>query len=134
MSRKKSVVSREHVFSSTSNGKHHRLVSEDVPEWGGQVWIRCMTAAETETYLTIRGKSEEAISGVRALLLTHTVCTEDGSLMFGPEDVGRLNDQPNRIIERLAIKALSVNGMDEGVVERLVKNYEAIPGADSGSS
>jgi hypothetical protein len=94
----------------------------DVPEWGGSVLVRTMTAGQRDRFeASVQGKR---IEDIRATLAALTICGEDGSLLFSAEDVAALAGKSALALNRVFETAGRLNGILPGDVEELEKNYE----------
>ena len=99
----------------------------NVPEWGGDVFVRVMSgterdAFEAETY-RMNGKNVELNRvNFRARLLVRTLCDESGALLYSAGDAAELGQQPADVLDRLASVASQLNGMTPKDVEDLAKN------------
>lgn len=117
------ALDREKILNSED------LVREEVevPEWGGNVCIRCMTGTErdnfeSEAYL-MRGKSVEINrDNFRARLLVRTLADENGTRLFTDADIGPLGKKSAKVLDRLFGIAMRINGLSPEDVEELVKN------------
>lgn len=105
------------------------VVDVEVPELGGAVRLRMLTAAQREDYgLAIAAcdaRHAEAPEGVRSLervralrreLLMRSVVDADGKPVFDPESIDALFAQPPAIVDRLFVAAVDLNriGKDAG--------------------
>ncbi len=115
-------------------GVHDReVVAIEMPEWGGRVYLRSITAA-------VREKWEIAISGearrvnIRAKYLILALCNEDGDLLFDDNDILKLDEKAAAPMERLFDVALRMNGMHPDSAAELEKNSPAGPAGASPSS
>jgi len=109
------------------------LVEVAVPEWpkcGGHVWVKGLPGDEAEDLIADAG---EGIKGKRAQLLVHTMCNEQGELLFTPDDAEALNHKHTSVLDRIANAAMELNGLGVEAQERLAKNSDATPDDDSGS-
>jgi hypothetical protein len=82
----------------------------DVPEWDGvRITLRSMTAAQNEAYVTrvIQEKRTDA----RELLISLTACNDDGTLIFSEDDVKKLGEKDDQVIQRVFEAAQAVNGL-----------------------
>jgi hypothetical protein len=106
------------------------LASEtvEVPEWGGAVIVRTMTGAQRDAYeatLMTRndaGKLEVNTDNMRAKLLLVTLVDEQGNALFTASDLDALSGKSSGAIERLAVVAQKLNGLNKGAVEDAAKN------------
>lgn len=95
----------------------------DVPEWGGIVHVRSLSALEREQYFdAIRrtegyGKKERTIIIVQrstARLAWMTLCDEQGNRLFQSEgDIAVLARKSSRAMERVVKAAQRLNGLDD---------------------
>jgi hypothetical protein len=103
----------------------------DVPELGGQVFVREMTAAERDRFEAAHIKAP--FVNLRARLAAATLCDDQGALLFGPGDVEALGLIPARILDRVFPVASRLSGLSRSDVEDLEKNSRAAPSASSPS-
>lgn len=79
-----------------------------VPEWGGDIKLKQMNAAETMAMT----KDMEANKGDGMfIILVHTARAEDDSHLFTHEQIDRLREKNFNILNFLQRKALSLNRM-----------------------
>lgn len=78
-----------------------------VPEWGGTVTVRTMTAGERSAYEARADKDPEA--NPAPLLLAFTACDEAGNLLFTPEDVRELERKNAKLLLRIFRVAVRLN-------------------------
>lgn len=124
-------LSREQIL------KANDLKTEEVevPEWGGKVFVRSITAAEHQTFtesLTPPGavKAEDMdMSNVKAKLVIFTAVDADGNLLFKPEDAGALGAKSAKAVDRVYLVASRLNGIEDE--KEMVKNSETAQGEDS---
>ena len=60
----------------------------------------------------------------RARMLVHTVCDEQGDLLFRKEDIPQLTALPAHLVDPLLEAAIRVNKMSDEDLEQLRKNSE----------
>ena len=104
-------------------------VSVPVPEWGGTVYVRPMSAGERDRWegelLARTEKRKEgiaaAVENLRAVFLAKCLCDESGKLLFGPDDLAALAGKSYRAIDRAYDVAQSINGLSEADVKELEK-------------
>lgn len=122
-----------------------------VPEWGGVVRLRGMTAGERAEFLReTRPKSESgesetdigvifAVRGHQQRLLARTLIDEHGVRLFPPGDteaegVRILGDRSAQVIDRLFQIAARLSGMLPGQAEEARKELERTSGGDTVST
>ena len=106
----------------------------EVPEWGGAVYVKTMTAAEKDKFeKSVMGKpgSEPDIEGVRAKMLAQTIVDEQGKLLFTLEEVDLLSAKAARACDRIFAVAQRLSGFTAEDVEDLAKKSK--PGRGDGS-
>lgn len=125
------VLSRDQIL------RHTQLPQETVavPEWGGEVIVRAMTALQRDQYeqAVTDGGAGLNLIGARARLVAAVCVDEDGKLLFTPDDVdalGALNAVP---VNRIAEAAMRLSGMDAGASDDMAKNSSAARGDASPS-
>lgn len=110
-----------------------------VPEWGGEVLVRSMTAADRDEFdqsmVASRGPDESAnLRNVRARLVATTVVDAAGKRLFSEADIEALGAKSAKAMNRIYRVATRLNALDESDVEELAKNSEAAPSGDSPST
>lgn len=125
------ALSREAILSAQD------MVREEVavPEWGGTVWVKALTAAEADANL-----SAQLASGKRDLSTYHAetaaacLCDETGKTLFTLADVAALGRKSAKALGRVVAVAQRLNGLTREDEAAVVGNSPtASPGADSGS-
>lgn len=99
----------------------------EIPEWGGEIYIRCMTGEERSRYdnlaYSLRGEKVEVNRmNFRERLLVFTLCDESGNKIFEEEDISLLAKKSGAILDRLYVVSARVNGMRKEDMEQLGKN------------
>ena len=107
----------------------------NVPEWGGTVRVKTMTALEKDKWeiscLTDDKKSN--LEAMRAKLAAHTIVDESGQRLFTEFDVEKLAAKSAKAIERIYNIAQKLNGISDKDLKDMEKNFAAIQNADSPS-
>ena len=95
----------------------------DMPEWGGGVYVRALTAKAGLEMATQAEKVDEKYQAVArvGILLTRTVIDENGEPIFTDEDISALMEKSRPAIDRLTAAAMRVNKMG-GYAEDAEKN------------
>lgn len=109
-----------------------------VPEWKGEVRVCSMTSVQRDAWEQRcvsqgSGTTQQNIRGLKLELVMQTVRTEEGGLMFGPEDREWLQEKNAAAIERIFQVATRVCGLAEADIEALAENSSAGRNDDSGS-
>lgn len=108
----------------------------DLPEWGGHVFVRMLPLGprgqwEDECFDTVTGKPRINTRMMEAKIVVLATCDDSGGLLFSDRDISALCEKSADVVERIALAAMSLNGLSVGDVEDEVKNS---PGAQSDSS
>jgi len=98
------MLSRTEILEKSQT----REVVVEVPEWGGSVTLRELTAGDALGLA-------DAIKGgyLAAYVVARSAVTPDGQPMFTEEDVTELKQRGMRAMIRLQRAAFELNGLDE---------------------
>lgn len=115
----------------------HERVS--VPEWGGDVLVRALTAEERDAYEAgcFVGEGRERRSNfanLRARLLVLALVDEEGQPLFTPAAADALGQKSAAVVERLYDVAARLSGLRESDVEELLGNFKPGPGGATSSA
>ena len=116
----------------------------EVPEWGGEVAIRALTAAERDAYeeslftTTGSGKNltlKSNLANAKAKLVAKCLVDADGSAVFDSvrEAEKVLGGKSARALNRLYDVARKLSGISDEDMDELVKNSETTQGEGSAS-
>jgi len=107
----------------------------DVPEWGGSVRVRSMSAGERDLYEQdlVAGRDGDRVANVRARLLAFVIVDEEGNRVFSEEDIEALGNKSVVAVDRVFAVAQRMNSLTQADVEVLEKNLESDQ-TDSSSS
>jgi hypothetical protein len=107
----------------------------DVPEWGegAYVHLRVLTAKERDNFESWCSKcrKREDFTGIRAKLLSLTLCDEHSKRLFTDAQMDALGAKSGIILDRLFDAAREVNAMTDEAVKELAKNSESGQSDDS---
>jgi len=114
------------------------LVTEEVavPEWGGSVNVRTLTAHERDVFeeslLTTKGKGrnqtrEVKLADARAKLCAVTMLDGEGVQIFNKTDVVELGKKSAGALNRVYDVAARLSGLSSEDMDDLVGNSEAAP-------
>ena len=108
----------------------------NVPEWGGDVLVRPMTAGERDLYEQdiMASQAEGIVPNVRARLVSYVAVDEQGNRLFSAEDIEALSKKNATAIDRVFSKARSMNVISKADIEELEKNLESDHNDNSSSS
>lgn len=107
----------------------------EVPEWGGDVYIRTMTGTERDSWeesilkmnvRTVNGKSvqqtEVIRKNARANLVSRVCCDESGCSLFSPDQATELGKKSSAALDRCWEVAQRLNHLSDDDIEELTKN------------
>lgn len=111
----------------------------NVPEWGGEVHVRSMTAADRDEYeqsmVASRGPDENAnMRNIRARLVVVCAVDEAGKRLFADADIDALGAKGAKAVQRVFKVASRLNALTGADVDDLAKNSGAGHSEDSPSS
>jgi hypothetical protein len=109
-------LTREQILAARSKRKP---VTVPVPEWGGDVLIRVLSAGDQAT-LASNGHPQGEMP-VRILLAT--LVNEQGKALFGEEDVPALMEEEFPIILRVFAEAARLNGLSTKELEEAMASF-----------
>lgn len=101
---------------------HLKTETLEVPELGGSVIIRELTAAKARELNSIKDENMLPVMWVVA-----SVVNEDGSVAFSAKDIPLFDNISQAAIRRISNAAIRLNGLLDGI-EGQEKNSEASPG------
>ncbi len=99
----------------------------EVPEWGGTVRVRALTALEKDSFdKTTFMDAEEGENmnweGMRARLVSLTVVNDKGERLFTSEDVVELGKKSAIVMDKVFAVAQRLSGFSKKEVEEIEKN------------
>ena len=102
-------------------------VREDVPEWGGAVFLRPLTMAEKEDYEAALTRWVSALKvqaaeiadmpvpeSFRVKLIGYALCDETGARLFDDDHLAELSARSSTVVERLYDRVGVISGLDAG--------------------
>lgn len=99
------------------------LLRVEVPEWGGDVFVRVMSVGERDEYeRQWIGKKETGIENFRTQYLARVLCDEKGKLLFSRDQIAALAEKSGAVMGRLFDVAMRHNKMTEEDVQQLGKS------------
>jgi hypothetical protein len=90
-----------------------------VPEWGGDVWVRTLSASERDQ-LEMEWEKSKRIH-FRARLVYYCACDEQGADLFKQEDIAILGAHSTAAITRVCDVAFRLNKFTREDIEELEK-------------
>lgn len=115
----KGVLDKAAILALASKSPNVEKLS--LPEIGGDIYIKELTAGEREALETqMRAQTDK--NAVRATVFVHTVCDEDGELMFDVEDIETIKQLPSRPVIKVFNRSNEMNGITPEQVDVAEKN------------
>lgn len=133
------ILSRDDILQADDLPKQ----LEEVPEWGGAVYVRSLTGTERDSFeasvlkFKQNGKGmtrETVLENMRAKLLVRCLVDADGNRYFADGEVAKLGGKAAKPLDRLFSVAQKINGLTEEDVEELVGNSVPDPNDTSTST
>jgi hypothetical protein len=118
------VLSREAILAADDQ----KTEKVEVPEWGGCVYVRSMSAYDRDQYeaeqTNLKKEGGDAIDlrNFRARLVARTACDADGNRLFTNEDAEALGSKSALAMSRLFKVASRLNGLTDKDLTDLEKN------------
>ena len=97
-----------------------KIEKVDVPALGGHVYVLQMTAQERDDYEALLYANTDNM-GSRAIMVRCTACHEDGTLIFGNDDIEKLKEIPASILQPVFNKAVDLASFSKKDIEELEK-------------
>lgn len=97
-----------------------KLTRLEVPEWGGEVFIRCMSGKDRDEFeQKVQGKQ---LSNIRAVLAAISLCDSEGKRLFNDSEIELLGAKSAAALDRVFSMALKINRIGAADVDELKKN------------
>jgi hypothetical protein len=111
------------------------VVERYIEEWGGNVFIRNLTADEWEKVQdTVFDKNGSAKGpSFKAVVALHALCNKDGERLFADEQYSILAAKGNKPLAFIANVAQGLTGLTNAELEERKKKSETIPENSSDS-
>ena len=109
----------------------------DIPEWGGSVRIKEMTAIEREAFeeaiISTNGTNPALNKGnIRGWMASFSLVDEDGNRLFSSaDDVAALGKTSGTALTLVCSEIQEMNAIGEKEVEELAEDFVGDPGSDS---
>ena len=118
-------LSREDIMAIVSVKKE----SIDMPEWGGSIFVRAMSGAESDILTDLILAHEEKTGNnrlphLKAIMAILTVCDGDGGRMFDMNDMDMLLSKDGGALTKIFEVARRLNGLTPDSEETITKNSE----------
>ena len=118
--------------------KDQVLERVEVPEWGGAVYVRSITArergiieADAAKFRESKGKDASFARTFTSRLASMAICDENGERLFSDNEVDQLAGKNAAVIARISEVSQRLSGFSKEDVDELEKN---LPQAQAGAS
>jgi hypothetical protein len=123
------IVTRDQILSASD-----RIIEKvEVPEWGGHLYVRNMTAAERVEYdrWNIGENGVIDTSGVRIKAVIMCACDEKGVRMFTRENYDALSQRDGAAVIRIFIALTRINGLGQNSLAEAIEKLKNSPPSSS---
>jgi hypothetical protein len=128
-----SFLTKEQIL----NADDLKFVELEVPEWGGTVRIKTLTAGERDRLESIMfpggDTSKVNTKNVRALVASLAIVDDKGERLFSEKEIGELAKKSAKAMDRVFTAAQELNGITKKDIEDMEGNLKPDP-ADYSSS
>ena len=126
------ILTKQQILDSDDR----KMERVPVPEWGGDVLVRTLSAKERDAYEgrhihVVDGEAQFVFEGSSADLGTLAICDEAGKSLFAQAEVAALGEKSSAMMSRVCDVARRLNGLDTKAAERAEKNSETTQGDSS---
>lgn len=99
------------------------------PEWtANRLFVKAMSGkqrAKVENLINSRKSDDKSLkdsSGLREMLTCYCLCDETGARVFTDSDMAALGDKSGKVLDRIAMLAMTFNKLTEETLEEEEKN------------
>ena len=112
------------------------LISVDVPEWGGAVFVRSMSGHDRDSLESgmIELDGSRNMENFRGRLAVRVVCDESGERIFADEDADAVGKKSAAALDRIVSAAAPLNRLGSAQVAELGNVSGGTQSAASGSA
>lgn len=115
-----------------------KIEQVDVPEWGGAVFVRSITAAErgqieaaAATFKEKKGRDDSFARTFTVKFASLAICDENGARLFEDKDIALLQQKNASAVSRIAAAAQRLSGFTKQDMEEMEKNSSEAQEDDS---
>lgn len=119
------LLTKEQILKASDR----KVITVDVPEWGGTVRMQEFSGKAREEYITVlQAKHKGAkdgnidVRGLTCMLLSLTLVNEDNAPLFSVEELDALGSKSATVLDRLFEQAMIINGLDGKATDTALKN------------
>lgn len=112
-------ISRADVDAATDI----KIEDVEVPEWGGVVGVKMMTAEERDNFeSTLYNEGKQDLNNIRAKLVVRTLVDDEGKRLYKDSEAVVLAQKSAKALDRIFKIAQKLNGIGQDAVAELEKN------------
>lgn len=119
-------LTREQILAARRDRKPHRY---EVPEWGGEVYIRVLSA-EDQMHLA-DNEGDPARTPIRVLL--YALVDDTGERLFTDADFDELAGEDFPVVMRVFSEVAKLNGLSTKELDEAMEGFAQAPDAASSS-
>ena len=128
-------LTRDEIFKSDDIKRE----CVNIPEWGGDVWVKGLTAQEQDAYDLSNYELDEngnhdftkpILKNVTAKMVVMIVCNDKGERIFKDDDADTLGRKSVKALNTIYKIAQRLNGTSKDAVQVAVKNSKSAPAED----
>lgn len=123
------ALTREEILAAV-HARRIEVVKIDVPEWGGDVYVRRLTPGEVDRSGIADGKRDATLF---AKVLAISLCDEEAALLFG-DDGEALIDVDISVAAQVFGEIMRVNGLMDEELEAALSVFTHAQNGPSSSS
>ncbi len=109
------MLTKEHILAISDV----KIEKVEVPEWGGHVYVRSMTASHRDEFESEQLKHPNV--DIRARMAVYCLCDEAGNLLFTPTDIKVLGTKSAAALDHIFFKAVEMSRVSQDDIETLKK-------------
>lgn len=110
---------KTHILTAAEILDCNDIISQriPVPEWGGHVYVRTMSAVDRDTFEA--AGADKGIKNIRARLVVATIVDRDGRRLFTDDDAEALGNKSAKTVGCLFDVSAAMNGLFSADVDEL---------------
>jgi hypothetical protein len=119
-------LTREQILAARKDRKPHRY---EVPEWGGDVFIRVLSAADQ---MLLSDEADPKNTFVKVLL--YSLVDEEGERLFSDADFDELVQEDWPVIMRVFAESAHLNGLSTKELDEAMESFASAPDEQTSSA
>ena len=123
-------LNREELLAGIAS-RAKDLTKLDIPEWGGEVFVRRMSSGDVDRTGLSSGTRD---AGVIGKVLVASIVDEDGAPLFQEGDLPALEQADIATVARVFAEVISINGLGDEDLEAALQDFKNAQHRSSSSS